>query len=95
LGCAKTARQKAPLRRQWHTNVAEIIEEASIIRRRLSADSLARFLGLTYRVRTVLKITTIGSRDFSKAEREKQRRHKDRMYQAQKRRAPPPRRRAA
>jgi hypothetical protein len=63
-----------------------ITEEASVTRKHLSADNLARFLGLTYRERTILKITTIGACDFSKAQRRKQRKHKDRLYQERKRR---------
>src|SRR5215472_17823998 len=40
---------------------AAITEEASITRKHLSADNLARFLGVTYEQRQHLCLTTIGS----------------------------------
>jgi hypothetical protein len=56
-------------------------------RRRWSADNLARWLGLTYAVRTALRITTIGAVDVPRRKRKELRRGKDRIYQARKRRA--------
>jgi hypothetical protein len=61
-----------------------VLEEADL-GRHWSADSVARFLGVTYRQRTMLGLTTIGARDFSRRRRKMQRKHKDRMYQARKR----------
>jgi hypothetical protein len=64
-----------------------IADEAAEIPYCWKADRLAKYLGLTYRQRTILGITTIGACDFSKAQRGKQRRHKDRMAKWRKRRA--------
>src|SRR5262249_41103715 len=50
------------------------------------ADSLGRFLGLTYRMRCQLKIRTIGAKDVSKRVRDGMRKHKDLMRKAAKRR---------
>jgi hypothetical protein len=45
---------------------SEITEEASLIRKRWSADNLARFLGVTYVQRQALRLTTIGSVNVGK-----------------------------
>jgi hypothetical protein len=67
----------------------QIIEEAAATYdpMHLSADGLARYVGLRYRDRARLKITTIGACDLSKKQREDLRRQRDRLYQQQKRRA--------
>ena len=59
---------------------------SSISPQRRKADPLAKYLGLTYQQRTILGITTIGACDFSKAQRKKQRKHKDRITKERKRR---------
>ncbi|HVI11403.1 MAG TPA: hypothetical protein VM822_00890, partial [Pseudolabrys sp.] len=46
-----------------------ITEEASITRKHLSADNLARFLGVTYAQRQDLGLTTIGSVNVKKRAR--------------------------
>jgi hypothetical protein len=56
-----------------------ITEEASITRKHLTADNLARFLGVTYAQRQDLHLTTIGSVNVKKAARKvlrKRRAHK-------------------
>jgi hypothetical protein len=45
---------------------AAVVAEASSTPKRLTADSLGRFLGMSYQQRTALGLTTIGARDFSK-----------------------------
>jgi hypothetical protein len=64
-----------------------ITEEASICRKHLSADNLARFLGVTYAQRQALGLTTIGSINVKKRARKELRKRKDRLYQEGKRRA--------
>jgi hypothetical protein len=64
-----------------------ITEEASITRKHLSADNLARFLGVTYAQRQALRFKTIGSVDVKKGARKVLRQRNDRLYQAAKRRA--------
>jgi len=64
-----------------------ITEEASITRKHLTADNLARFLGITIVQRTALGLTTIGACNFSKRARKQQRKHRDRMAKERKRRA--------
>jgi hypothetical protein len=64
-----------------------ITEEASITRKHLTADNLARFLGVTIVQRTALGLTTIGACNFSKRARKQQRKHRDRMAKERKRRA--------
>jgi len=64
-----------------------ITEEASIIRKCWSADNLARFLGLKYRLRQELGITTIGSVDVGKRARKELRKRRDRIAKERKRRA--------
>jgi hypothetical protein len=65
---------------------SEIIEEASITRKHLSADNLARFLGVTYAQRQALRLTTIGSVDVGKRARKVLRKRNDRLYRERKRR---------
>ena len=65
----------------------EILDRAASVRKRMSADRLARWLELTFEVRTALRITTIGSVDVPKRARKEIRRRKDRAYQERKRRA--------
>jgi hypothetical protein len=64
-----------------------ITEEASICRKHLSADNLARFLGVTYEQRQRLGLTTIGSVNVRKRARKELRKRNDRLYQERKRRA--------
>ena len=64
-----------------------ITEEASITRKHLSADNLARFLGVTYAQRQALHLTTIGSIDVGKRARKELRKRRDRMAKKRKRRA--------
>jgi hypothetical protein len=56
-----------------------ITEEASITRKHLSADNLARFLGVTYEQRQALHITTIGSVNVKKRARKELRGRQNRM----------------
>jgi hypothetical protein len=64
-----------------------IIEEASTTRKRLSADNLARFLGVTYAQRQALRLTTIGSVNVGKRARKEMRKRSDRLAKEAKRRA--------
>ena len=64
---------------------SEIAEEASICRKHLSADNLARFLGVTYEQRQALGLTTIGSVNVKKRARKELRRRNDRLYQERRR----------
>jgi hypothetical protein len=64
-----------------------ITEEASITRKHLSADNLAKFLGVTFDQRQVLRLTTIGSINVKKRARKELRKLADRNYQERKRRA--------
>jgi hypothetical protein len=64
-----------------------ITEEASIRRKHLSADSLARFLGVTYAQRQALRLTTIGSVNVKKRARKELRKRRDRIAKEKKRRA--------
>ena len=64
-----------------------IADEAAEIPYCWKADRLAKYLGLTYQQRTILKITTIGACDFPKRRRAQLRMHKDRMAKWRKRRA--------
>src|SRR5436190_15925359 len=65
----------------------QIVEEAGATFHpmHMSADGLAAYVGLPYRDRTRLKITTIGACDVTKNEREDLRRQRDRLYQQRKR----------
>jgi hypothetical protein len=65
---------------------SEITEEASITRKHLTADSLARFLGVIYADRQTLRLTTIGSVNVKKGARKELRRRNDRLYQERRRR---------
>jgi hypothetical protein len=64
-----------------------VTEEASITRKHLSADNLARFLGVTYEQRQALRLTTIGSVNVGKRARKELRKRHDRMAKERKRRA--------
>src|SRR5262249_9784470 len=64
-----------------------ITVEASITRRHLTADSLARYLGVTYAQRYALRLTTIGSVNVGKRARRELRKRRDRLYQERKRHA--------
>jgi hypothetical protein len=66
---------------------SEITEEASITRKHLSADNLARFLGVTYAQRQALRLTTIGSVNVGKRARKEMRKRSDRLAKEAKRRA--------
>jgi hypothetical protein len=66
---------------------SEITEEASLIRKRWSADNLARFLGVTYAQRQALRLTTIGSVNVGKRARKEMRKRRDRLAKEAKRRA--------
>jgi hypothetical protein len=65
---------------------AAIIEEASITRKHLTADNLARFLGVTYEQRQALRLTTIGSINVKRRARKELRKRRDRLYQERRRR---------
>jgi hypothetical protein len=67
-------------------DASEIIE-ASITRKHLSADNLARFLGVTFEQRRRLGLTTIGSIDVKKRARKELRRRRNRRAHEQRRRA--------
>jgi hypothetical protein len=67
-------------------DAAAITEEASITRKHLSADNLAKFLGVTYAQRQALRITTIGSIDVKKRARKELRKREDRLAAERKRR---------
>src|SRR5262249_55731843 len=56
-----------------------ITEEASITRRHMTADNLAKFLGVTYAHRQALGLTTIGATDVGKRARRVLRQRRDRM----------------
>src|SRR5215831_16379012 len=56
-----------------------ITEEASITRKCWSADNLARFLGVTFRQRQALRLTTIGSVNVKKCARQEMRKRRDRL----------------
>jgi hypothetical protein len=64
----------------------EITQQASAYPKRLSADALGAWLGVTYAQREVLRITTIGAANVKKRARKDLRKRKDRLYQEQKRR---------
>jgi hypothetical protein len=64
-----------------------VTEEASITRKHLTADNLARFLGVTYEQRQALRLTTIGSVNVGKRARKELRRRRDRLHKERKRRA--------
>ena len=64
-----------------------ILEQAKTIRRRRRADSLGRWLGLTYRDREKLKITSIGAKDIGKRARKELRKRANRLYLEKRRRS--------
>jgi hypothetical protein len=64
-----------------------ITEEASITRKHLAADNLARFLGVTFEQRQKLRLTTIGSINVKKRARKELRKRLDRLAKEAKRRA--------
>jgi hypothetical protein len=64
-----------------------IVDEANEIPRAWGADRLAKYLGLTYQQRTLLRITATGACDLSKRQRKKQRKHGDKMRRLWARRA--------
>jgi hypothetical protein len=68
------------------TEAAAIIEEANRTRRHMSADSLARWLGLTYEMREKIGITTIGAIDVSRRQRAAFRKLKKKQAQERRRR---------
>jgi hypothetical protein len=63
-----------------------IIEEASTTRKHLSADNLARWLGVTYEQRQKLRITTIGSTNVGKRARKELRKRRWRLNAERRRR---------
>jgi hypothetical protein len=63
-----------------------ITEEASITRKHLNADNLARFLGVTYAQRQALGLTTIGSVNVGKRARKEMRKRRVRLAKEAKRR---------
>jgi hypothetical protein len=63
-----------------------ITEEASITRKHLLADNLAKFLGVTYAQRQALGIKTIGSIDVKRRARKELRKRKNRLAAERKRR---------
>jgi hypothetical protein len=65
---------------------SDITKEASRTRKHLTADNLARFLGVTYAQRQALGLTTIGSVDIKKRARKELRKRRDRLYQERRRR---------
>jgi hypothetical protein len=64
-----------------------ITEEASVTRKHLTADKVAKFLGVTYAQREALRLTTIGSIDVKKRARKELRKRRDRLAKEAKRRA--------
>ena len=62
-------------------------EEASICRKHLKADNLAKFLHVTFAQRQTLGLTTIGSVDVKKRARKELRKRRDRLAKEAKRRA--------
>jgi hypothetical protein len=69
------------------SEIDEILELAKTTRQRRSADSLARFLGVTYARRQRLKLTTIGAIDVDRKQRNRRRRERNRMAKEARRRA--------
>jgi hypothetical protein len=74
-------------RKITEAEASTILAEASITRRHMTADNLGRFLGLPYKTREELRITTIGAKNVPKRARKALRKRKDRLYQERKRRA--------
>jgi hypothetical protein len=82
MECAKNMGRKIT-----EAEASAITKEASITRKHLSADNLARFLGVTYAQRQALRLTTIGSVNVKKRARKELRKRRDRMAKERKRRA--------
>ena len=82
MECAKNMGRKIT-----EAEASAITEDASITRKHLSADNLARFLGVTYAQRQALRLTTIGSVNVKKRARKELRKHRDRIAKERKRRA--------
>jgi hypothetical protein len=74
-------------RRITEAEASAITEEASITRKHLTADNLARFLGVTYAQRQALRLTTIGSINVKRRARKELRKRNDRIAKEAKRRA--------
>src|SRR5215831_1852053 len=81
MECAKNMGGKVT-----EAEASAITKEASITRKHLTADNLARFLGVTYEQRQALRLTTIGSVNVGKRARKELRKRKDRFYQKRRRR---------
>jgi hypothetical protein len=82
MECAKNMGRKIT-----EAGASAITQEASITRKYLTADNLARFLGVTYDQRQALRLTTIGSVNVKKRARKELRKHRDRIAKEQRRRA--------
>jgi hypothetical protein len=82
MECAKNMGRKIT-----EAEASAITEEASITRKHLSADNLARFLGVTYAQRQALRLTTIGSINVGKRARKELRKLRARKALMAKRRA--------
>jgi hypothetical protein len=65
---------------------SDLTEEASITRKHLSADNLARFLGVTYEQRQRLGLTTIGSVNVGKRARKELRKRRWKLNAERRRR---------
>jgi hypothetical protein len=74
-------------RKITEAEASAVTEEASITRKRLTADNLARFLGVTYQHRQALRLTTIGSVNVKKLARKELRKHQNRLAHEARRRA--------
>jgi hypothetical protein len=65
---------------------SDLTEEASITRKHLSADNLARWLGVTYEQRQKLRLATIGSTNVGKRARKELRKRRWRLNAERRRR---------
>jgi hypothetical protein len=81
-----TEAAKSMGRKISEAEASAVTEEASITRKRLTADNLARFLGVTYAQRQTLRLTTIGSVNVGKRARKELRKRQDRLAKEAKRR---------
>jgi len=72
-------------RRITEAEASAITEEASITRKHLSADNLARFLGVTFEQRCRLGLTTIGSVNVKRRARKELRKRYQRLYRESRR----------
>jgi hypothetical protein len=82
MECAKSMGGKIT-----EAEASAITEEASITRRHMTADNLARFLGVTYEQRQEIGLTTIGSVNVGKRARKELRKRQNRIAQERRRRA--------